>query len=285
MSSIINSLAFPVPPRAWSAAVLRRRADLIMLRTASGETTAAVHIRNARRASSPTTLTILYSHANAEDLALALPYADVLSRFCGCDVLAYEYCGYSISSGEASEAGCIQCVDAALAYLLEGCRLAPERIVVYGRSIGSGPTVDVASRHARLGGMVLQSAIASAGLVVLPEMFARSLAGYDVFLNYEKIPRVRCRTLMIHGRDDRMVPFDHALMLYPHLLDPHPPLWVDGAGHHDMPDELCLNAVASFVVFIEQRAMEKLGLRVQEPPEKPQAARSSSWLSLFSRRS
>ena len=116
MQSTINAVAFPVPPRSWSAAVLRRRSDLILLQTASGETTAAVHIVNRRRADSRP-LTILYSHANAEDLGLSLPFADVLSRFCGCDVLAYEYLGYSISSGEPSEAGCLECVDAALAYL------------------------------------------------------------------------------------------------------------------------------------------------------------------------
>ena len=127
MQSTINAVAFPVPPRSWSAAVLRRRSDLILLQTASGETTAAVHIVNRRRADSRP-LTILYSHANAEDLGLSLPFADVLSRFCGCDVLAYEYLGYSISSGEPSEAGCLECVDAALAYLLDDCGLEPHRV-------------------------------------------------------------------------------------------------------------------------------------------------------------
>ncbi|KAH8058048.1 palmitoyl-(protein) hydrolase [Aureococcus anophagefferens] len=187
----------------WSAAVLRRRSDLILLQTASGETTAAVHIVNRRRADSRP-LTILYSHANAEDLGLSLPFADVLSRFCGCDVLAYEYLGYSISSGEPSEAGCLECVDAALAYLLDDCGLEPHRVVVYGRSIGSGPTVDVASRTSGLGGMILQSPIASAGHVVLPEQMAKALAGFDLFKNYEKIKDVTCRTLMIHGRADTM---------------------------------------------------------------------------------
>ncbi|EGB12833.1 hypothetical protein AURANDRAFT_5013, partial [Aureococcus anophagefferens] len=176
-------------------------------------------------------LTILYSHANAEDLGLSLPFADVLSRFCGCDVLAYEYLGYSISSGEPSEAGCLECVDAALAYLLDDCGLEPHRVVVYGRSIGSGPTVDVASRTSGLGGMILQSPIASAGHVVLPEQMAKALAGFDLFKNYEKIKDVTCRTLMIHGRADTMVPFEHAQMLFPELRNQHPPLWIDGAGH------------------------------------------------------
>ena len=267
MQSTINAVAFPVPPRSWSAAVLRRRSDLILLQTASGETTAAVHIVNRRRADSRP-LTILYSHANAEDLGLSLPFADVLSRFCGCDVLAYEYLGYSISSGEPSEAGCLECVDAALAYLLDDCGLEPHRVVVYGRSIGSGPTVDVASRTSGLGGMILQSPIASAGHVVLPEQMAKALAGFDLFKNYEKIKDVTCRTLMIHGRADTMVPFEHAQMLFPELRNQHPPLWIDGAGHHDMPDDLCLNAVANFVAYIEERNAKLYG-RASPPGDDP----------------
>ena len=267
MQSTINAVAFPVPPRSWSAAVLRRRSDLILLQTASGETTAAVHIVNRRRADSRP-LTILYSHANAEDLGLSLPFADVLSRFCGCDVLAYEYLGYSISSGEPSEAGCLECVDAALAYLLDDCGLEPHRVVVYGRSIGSGPTVDVASRTSGLGGMILQSPIASAGHVVLPEQMAKALAGFDLFKNYEKIKDVTCRTLMIHGRADTMVPFDHAQMLFPELKNQHPPLWIDGAGDHDMPDDLCLNAVANFVAYIEERNAKLYG-RASSPDDDP----------------
>ena len=268
MQSTINAVAFPVPPRSWSAAVLRRRSDLILLQTASGETTAAVHIVNRRRADSRP-LTILYSHANAEDLGLSLPFADVLSRFCGCDVLAYEYLGYSISSGEPSEAGCLECVDAALAYLLDDCGLEPHRVVVYGRSIGSGPTVDVASRTSGLGGMILQSPIASAGHVVLPEQMAKALAGFDLFKNYEKIKDVTCRTLMIHGRADTMVPFEHAQMLFPELRNQHPPLWIDGAGHHDMPDDLCLNAVANFVAYIEERNAKLYGRASSSPDDDP----------------
>ena len=78
--------------------------------------------------------------------------------------------------------------------------------------------------------MVLQSPIASAGLVIFRESIARALAGFDLFRNYEKIPRVLCRTLLIHGREDTMVPFTHALMLFPLLRDAHDPLRVDGAS-------------------------------------------------------
>ena len=94
---------------------------------------------------------------------------------------------------------------------------------------------------------MLQSPIASAGLVVFRESIARALASFDLFRNYEKISQVQCRTLMIHGRIDTIVPFDHALMLFPLLQDAHDPLWVDGANpcppDHNTSDTACFARV------------------------------------------
>jgi fermentation-respiration switch protein FrsA (DUF1100 family) len=125
----------------------------------------AVHIRSDERK-----FTIIYSHGNAEDVGLSLPYLDHLSQCCDCNILAYEYCGYSIAEGEPSEKNCYECIDAAYRYLAEGRQsfygdenctssqkqhrssgirspvVDPSRIVLFGRSLGTGPTVDLAAR-------------------------------------------------------------------------------------------------------------------------------------------
>ena len=129
----------------------------------------------------------------------------------------------------------MECIDAAYAYLTRDCGIDPKQIIAYGRSIGSGPTVDLCARH-HVGGMILQSPIASAGLVVMPSFAARALSTFDLFRNYEKISSVTCRSLLMHGRDDQMVPFAHSHdVLYPLLVDPHAPVWLEGCGHHDSP--------------------------------------------------
>ena len=76
----------------------------------------------------------------------------------GVDVFGYEYFGYSVAPGQPSEAGCARCIDAAYAHLVRERRYRPERVVLFGRSIGSVPTVDLAARCDRggLGGVVLQ---------------------------------------------------------------------------------------------------------------------------------
>ena len=262
MQSAVNALAFPVPDKAWSVALLRRRSDLVLLRTASGETTACVHVHS--KAKRRRRMTILYSHANAEDLGLALPFVEALARYAGADVLAYEYLGYSLASGDPSEQGCIECIDAAHAYLTMDCGIDPKQIIAYGRSIGSGPTVDLCARH-QVGGMILQSPIASAGLVVMPSFAARALSTFDLFRNYEKISSVTCRSLLMHGRDDQMVPFAHSHdVLYPLLVDPHAPVWLEGCGHHDMPDDACLRAVSDFVGFVGDRSVGVEARRVDD---------------------
>ena len=49
----------------------------------------------------------------------------------------------------------MECIDAAYAYLTRDCGIDPKQIIAYGRSIGSGPTVDLCARH--VGGMIPQS--------------------------------------------------------------------------------------------------------------------------------
>ena len=128
----------------------------------------AVHIRSDERR-----FTLIYSHGNAEDVGLSLPYLDRLSRCCNCNVLAYEYCGYSIAEGEPSEKNCYECIDAAYRYLTSASRnqtnesvvVDPSRVVLFGRSLGTGPTVDLAARllskndgnDRSLAGVILQS--------------------------------------------------------------------------------------------------------------------------------
>ena len=133
-----------------------------------------IRIRNGERK-----FTIIYSHGNAEDVGLSLPYLDHFSRCCNCNVLAYEYCGYSIAEGEPSEKNCYECIDAAFRYLTEGRTgfddkkqknspsylVDPSRVVLFGRSLGTGPTVDLAARflsesdgsERNLAGVILQS--------------------------------------------------------------------------------------------------------------------------------
>lgn len=96
MGNVVNQLAFPAPDPRYSQPLLEAREDTIWLRTQKAKIV-AVDLRNAKRseqAYNGVEYVILYSHGNAEDVGLALPYLEELARITDCSVFAYEYEGY-----------------------------------------------------------------------------------------------------------------------------------------------------------------------------------------------
>jgi abhydrolase domain-containing protein 17 len=292
MGAVVSTLAFPAPDKSLSERALRKRQSknqLVYLTTKSGHRIPAVHIvrrdSTSSSSSSPpppqnneTRLTVLYSHGNAEDVGLTLPYLDYLSHFCDCHVLAYEYCGYSLAEGEPSETNCYECIDAAYKYLTEEKGLSPSQIVLFGRSLGTGPTVDLAaklcqkivdnnnngcSQEGRIAGCVLQSPLESAGRCVFSEITTYVLYPLDIFRNYEKVQHLApIPVLFMHGMVDRVVPSASGQALYNtwrEVADPTTshadakdcqPLWVPDAGHNDMPEFQCMQTVNAFLDYL-----------------------------------
>jgi len=242
MGGAVSTAAFPAPAKERSADALLARDDLIYLTTADGNRIPAVHIR---RGNIGTDRVVIYSHGNAEDLGQRLHYLDLLSKICATDVFAYEYCGYGISEGKASEENCFASIEVAYQYLLS--LFPPSRIVAFGRSIGTGPTIELAVRHPEIRGLVLQSPLESCGRAVLGN--TASWIGYslDIFKNYEKVDKISAPVLIMHGTLDEIVPWEHGLSIHKACKNPVEPLWVEDRGHNNMPNEVCLRRVREFL--------------------------------------
>merc|ERR1712110_640537 len=99
-------------------------------------------------------------HGNAEDLLDLRPELRWLAGELDVDVIGYDYHGYGLSSGFCGEQGCVQAARACLDYLLKR-GVDPGSVVLVGRSLGSGPTVELAAEEPSIAGVVLQSAILS----------------------------------------------------------------------------------------------------------------------------
>jgi fermentation-respiration switch protein FrsA (DUF1100 family) len=195
---------------------------LLRLATADGERIAAVYLPNAGAR-----YTLLVSHGNAEDLGGLMPFLPVL-RDLGFAVLAYDYRGYGLSEGRPSERASYADIDAAYEYLTSRLGIPGERIIAYGRSVGSGPAMDLAARRA-LAGLVLESPFLTAFRVLTRV----PLLPFDKFRNVDKIRQVRCPVLVMHGRADEVVPFWHGRKLFEAANEPKRLLAVEGAGHND----------------------------------------------------
>eukprot|EP00927_Polykrikos_kofoidii_P040643 TRINITY_DN34698_c0_g2_i1.p1 TRINITY_DN34698_c0_g2~~TRINITY_DN34698_c0_g2_i1.p1 ORF type:complete len:261 (+),score=35.10 TRINITY_DN34698_c0_g2_i1:103-885(+) len=255
MGGLVSTLAFPVPnlPKQYYEEELTRRPDLVWMKTSAGEEIPACHVKNPG-----SQMTLLYSHGNAEDLGLHLDYVDALARATNADVFSYEYVGYSLSrlkGDNPSEGGCLRSIDAAWKYCVEDLQIPTNQIIIYGRSIGSGPAVDLASRQTVAGtrhspldaaGVLLQSPLESAGRIFGHTV---SMVGYylDIFRNYEKVHLIRAPVAIMHGEADTVVPVANGRALYAKLQNPYEPLWIEGHGHNDMPQDRCFQYAKQFI--------------------------------------
>ena len=110
------------------------------------------------------TPTLILSHGNAVDVALYLPFARYLRDALEVNVLAYDYTGYGCSDGHprAAVSDVHADLEAAVRHAVVNKRCDPSTIVLYGQSIGSGPTVRYASELGRRRREITGSAYESA---------------------------------------------------------------------------------------------------------------------------
>jgi fermentation-respiration switch protein FrsA (DUF1100 family) len=197
--------------------------EILKIKTKDGAEISALYL-----AAPNSEFTILYSHGNSEDIG---DIREVLEAFRskGFSMLAYDYRGYGTSGGRASEKNAYEDVEAVYEYLVGKLGCPSDRIIAMGRSLGGAVAMHLACRE-KLAGLILESSFVTAFRVVTRV----PLIPFDKFRNVDKIKEVHCPILVIHGRDDRIVPFWHGEKLFKTANEPKLKFWVDGAGHNDL---------------------------------------------------
>lgn len=201
--------------------------EVFFTRTSHGNRIACMFVRctsNAR-------FTILFSHGNAVDLGHMSSFYLALGSRINCNIFSYDYSGYGISTGKPSEKKLYADVDAAFHALRTRYGISPENIILYGQSIGTVPTVDLASRY-EVGAVILHSPLMSGMRVAFPN--TKRTWFFDAFPNIDKVPKVTSPVLVIHGTEDEIIDFSHGLAIYENCPRAVEPLWVEGAGHNDV---------------------------------------------------
>jgi fermentation-respiration switch protein FrsA (DUF1100 family) len=171
--------------------------------------------------------TVWFFHGNAEDLGDLEPILNALHDV-GFAVLAFDYPGYGHSSGSPSESSLYAASRRVRRYLREELRVSPERTIIFGRSLGNGPAVQMATEE-RVGGLIINSGFMSAYRVVT----RWRLLPFDQFENLRKLPRVRSPVLVMHGQRDTVIPFYHGEALYAAANDPKRFFAPEQSGHND----------------------------------------------------
>ncbi len=172
--------------------------------------------------------TILYAHGNAEDLGNIEYILNQLNQL-DFNVFAYDYQGYGTSEGKSTEKNAYLDINTAYNYLTETLQIKPENIIVYGRSVGGGSAIDLASRK-KVGGLIIESTFTTAFRVVIPI----PIFPFEKFDNLQKIKRVNCPILVIHGTVDQVIPFKHGQQLFNQANEPKIYFWVENADHNNV---------------------------------------------------
>lgn len=219
MGSAITKIVFQPPDATYT-----KDPNLIWLHTSEHEVIPAFFIdRDAK-------FTLLFSHGNAEDIGMIIQYFRELSHILEVNIFAYEYTGYGMSTGEPYEQALYADIEAAFKYLRDIIGIPWTEVVLYGRSIGSGPSIHLATKTA-VRAMVLQSPLLSIYRVAI---HSRVTLPGDMFPNIDRIGKVACPTYIIHGTKDEIVPFWHAEDLVRSCRTSYPPYVVENGGHNNL---------------------------------------------------
>lgn len=157
---------------------------------------------------------LLFFHGNTRNISWCLDSLELFHRL-GFSTFLFDYRGYGRSEGRPDEAGTYRDARAAWEYLVRERGIEAGRIVMLGRSLGGAIAAWLAARHAPRA-LVLESTFLSFPDVAAelhPRLPARLLARYRYPVK-EYLREVRSPVLVIHSRDDELIPYRHGCQLY-----------------------------------------------------------------------
>lgn len=177
--------------------------------------------------------TILFSHGNAVDLGRVRFFLLYISWKLRVNVVGYDYSGFGHSSGKPTAQSALQDIMACWKDVIEVEKFDPKTIILYGQSVGTGPTIYLARKLGnQIRGCILQCPFLS-GMRVLRPGLKHWPCWADIYPNIKDVKKIEVPVLIIHGIKDQVVPVEQGQKLFDLCKFPVEPLWVD-ASHDDV---------------------------------------------------
>lgn len=201
-------------------------------------------------AGNPTSV-LVHFHGNAGHIGhrgeRVRPYIDA-----GLGVLLVEYRGYGGNGGRPSEQGLYADARAAFAFLRER-GIGPERLIVYGESLGTAVAVQMAVETG-CAALVLEAPFTSIGAVAQSRywMFPVRQLVLDKFDSLAKIGRLRCPLFVMHGERDRVVPIQFGRALFEAAPAPKEAKWFPDGNHVNFDE---LGGPAAVLQFLHRQGV------------------------------
>jgi len=174
----------------------------------------------------------VFFHGNGELIddwvGLLRPFPEAL----GMGVLLVEYPGYGRSTGSPTQERIMEVALEAWDWLGERPEVDASRRIAVGRSLGGGVAA-LLTRHREVSALVLQSTFTSVPDLAREQFFVPGMLVRDPFQALDAVRDYDGPVLVVHGRDDRVVPFDHGRRLAD--ASPRARLHPRACGHNDCP--------------------------------------------------
>jgi len=175
---------------------------------------------------------LLFFHGNAGNISHRL---DSIRQFrnLGLSVLIIDYRGYGQSGGKTTESGLYRDADAAWRYLIEDRGLSASDIVLFGRSLGASVAARLAAQHRPMA-LIVESSFSSIPDIaqeLYPWLPARWMSRYS-HATRDYVRDVHSPLLVVHSRDDDIIPFHHGEAIFESANEPRTLLALRGT-HND----------------------------------------------------
>ncbi|MCX7927629.1 MAG: alpha/beta hydrolase [Candidatus Omnitrophica bacterium] len=194
-------------------------------------------------------IVVLYFHGNAGNISHRIEVAKLFNER-NFSFFIFDYRGFGRSQGSPSELGTYLDAIAAYEYLVKTKRIPPEKIVLYGKSLGAAVAIDLASK-VKAGALISESGFSS--IVNLAKDIYKFIPLWlFVTQKYDSLKKVGTITmpkLFIHSKNDEIVPFKHAQMLFTAAKEPKE-LYVMQGGHNDafyIYNQECMLKISDFL--------------------------------------
>lgn len=175
---------------------------------------------------------ILFCHGNAGNISHRLDSIKIFHDL-GLGVLIFDYRGYGKSKGSPDEEGTYRDAEAAWDYLVNILHVKSQKIVLFGRSLGSAVAAELALRKPA-GALIMESAFTSVpdlGKKFYPYMPVKLISRYH-YESINKVGKIELPKLFIHSPDDEIVPYAQGAALFEKARGPKKLLKITG-GHNE----------------------------------------------------
>ncbi len=178
---------------------------------------------------------LLFLHGNAGNISHRLDSIKLFHQL-GLSILIIDYRGYGNSTGKPSEAGSYIDAETALTYLINDKQIEHDDIIIFGRSLGGAVAMGLAEAHP-LAALIIESSFTSMtdmGKHYYPYLPIGLLARIK-YPSIDRIANIKSPILIIHSKDDEIVPYTHGRQLFAAALKETttPKLFLDISGGHN----------------------------------------------------